>query len=275
MEQTAKGVAVSVIASTPEVAVAAVGSDWPGRAGHDRIACQNLAKRQDLEQSDRDGSRVAGSVNARSRRPPALPLARQSLDRIALAGRGRLAFADAVSGESPCCSNTSSAGAIRVLRDRSGCIWLGGDHINAYDCGSGAWPQVQFGGAEVRANLREATDRSMLLMGYNILAVGRPGGCRVAKLDNGLPVLLAALKGRDGTIWLGGTQGLYRFAWPFDLEFWTPREGINAAWCVQRDAQNVFAGLERNVAVLTDDLALAADRLVCRGGPGHERVVDG
>ena len=147
----------------------------------------------------------------------------------------------------------SWAGPMKVLRDRFGCVWMGSGNANIYDCGDNRWRPAPFEGAGVGSNIQEAPDGSMVLVGYNILAVGRPGAFRVAKPANGLPMLYAAILARDGTVWLGGAQGLYRFASPFRMEFWTARDGVDNPWCLQRSGTDIYAGLNRHVGVLSKD----------------------
>ena len=57
-----------------------------------------------------------------------------------------------------------------------------------------------------------------------------------------------------GTIWLGSPDGLYRFASPFRLEYWTAREGLpDAPWSVTRIGKTVYAGVNQRVLVLDSD----------------------
>ncbi len=145
------------------------------------------------------------------------------------------------------------AGPVRVLRDRFGCVWIGSDSQNIYTCGDNTWHKAPFEGASVRASLTEAPDGAVLLSGYDILAVGRPGSFRVARPANGLPQLFTAIEAADGTIWVGGAQGLFRFASPFRMEYWTARDGIDNPWAIQRSGDEVYAGLNRSVGVLSKD----------------------
>jgi tRNA A-37 threonylcarbamoyl transferase component Bud32 len=145
------------------------------------------------------------------------------------------------------------AGPIRVLRDRSGCVWIGSHNENIYNCGDKNWRFAPFEGAEVGQNLGEAPDGAMLLAGYNTLAVGRPGKFRIATAANGLPVIFTAMQARDGTLWLGSSQGLYRFASHFGMEYWTARDGAEAPWAIQRTGADIYAGVGKRVAVLSAD----------------------
>ena len=141
-----------------------------------------------------------------------------------------------------------AAGPTRTLRDRFGCIWIASEGENLYGCGDGRWLHPPF--PSLRSALSEAADGSMVLVGYNVLAVGRPGHFQVARAANGLPVAFTALEAADGTIWLGGAEGLFRFPSPFRMEYWTARDGIDSPWAVQRDGEQIYAGLDHTIGAL-------------------------
>jgi tRNA A-37 threonylcarbamoyl transferase component Bud32 len=150
-------------------------------------------------------------------------------------------------------SGFPTSGPMQALRDRFGCVWLGAKSSSDYDCGPGqraALPR----GTPVNSNSHEGPDGTMVLSGFSVLAVGRPGSFRVAKPINGLPGMVDALLARDGTIWIGGPQGLYRFASPFRLEYWTVHEGVrDTPWAVTRSGGRVYAGLGAALGVLGND----------------------
>ena len=144
--------------------------------------------------------------------------------------------------------NQPAAGPTRTLRDRYGCIWVGSESQDLYSCAGDQFVQPPF--PSLRSTLSEAPDGSMVLIGYNVLAVGRPGHYLVARAANGLPVTFSALEAVDGTIWVGGAEGLYRFPNPFRMEYWTARDGIDNPWAVQRAGEQIYAGLDHAVGVL-------------------------
>lgn len=150
-------------------------------------------------------------------------------------------------------SKEGLAGPVRILRDRFGCLWVGSDAQNTYNCEGRGWLPAPFEGASVRANLSETPDGNMLLTGYSMLALGRPGSFRTVTPANGLPQVFCAIQAKDGTIWIGNADGLYRFASPFRMEYWTGRDGITNPWAVTRSGGKVYAGLDRSVAVLSQD----------------------
>jgi tRNA A-37 threonylcarbamoyl transferase component Bud32 len=144
-------------------------------------------------------------------------------------------------------------GTMKVMRDHEGCLWRGAPHGVAYDCGDGGH-NAPTEDAEMTAAMHEGPDGTMVLTGNSMLAVGRPGAFQVATRANGLPGLLDAIKARDGTIWLGTTTGLYRFASPFRIESWTIREGLpDPPWSVTRMGDKIYAGLDRRIVVLSKD----------------------
>ncbi len=147
--------------------------------------------------------------------------------------------------------NTPGAGPRKVLRDKSGCVWFGNEGGSAYNCDGKNWRNVNLPG--LGSELNEAQDGSVILSGYNRLAVGRPESFRTLATENGLPLLFTALQARDGTIWLGGADGLFRFASPFEMEYWTATEGVRAPWCVQRLGTRIYACMDHGVGELSQD----------------------
>lgn len=146
-----------------------------------------------------------------------------------------------------------SNGPLRVMRDRAGCLWIAATGGVNCDCGSG-FADMPFQQADMGTWMHESDDGTMTLEGNNLLAVGRPGAFQMATRANGLPGLISALRARDGTIWLGSTTGLYRFASPFRIEYWTIREGLpDPPWALARLGQKVYAGMDRRIVVLGDD----------------------
>jgi streptogramin lyase len=147
----------------------------------------------------------------------------------------------------------SGAGRMKILRDSHGCVWLGAEISDTYSCDGKQWRTAPFDNASVGLDVQPTPDGSVLLTGYAMLALGRPGSFRLATRANGLPEVATAIQAKDGTIWMGGAHGLYRFASPFRMEFWTAREGVDNPWSVQRSGNKVYAALNQSVAVLAKD----------------------
>jgi len=149
--------------------------------------------------------------------------------------------------------NPFPIGPLKVMRDRAGCIWWGYSGAVEYNCGHG-FHVAPYLGAETQSSLHEGPDGSMTLWGFNLLAAGRPGSFHVATTTNGLAGPEDAIFARDGTIWLGNAQGLYRFASPFRIESWTVHEGVaSAPWSFARSGGRMFAGLDRRLVKLSAD----------------------
>jgi tRNA A-37 threonylcarbamoyl transferase component Bud32/ligand-binding sensor domain-containing protein len=141
-------------------------------------------------------------------------------------------------------------GPIKVLRGRTGCVWLGASGGDSYNCGQGfiAAPDPT---ANLSAWMHESADGTMVLSGNDIIAVGRPGAWQVARRANGLPGIQDALLARDGTVWLATNSGLYRFPSPFRIEYWTIRDGVTEPpWSFARIGGRIFAGLDRHIVSL-------------------------
>jgi tRNA A-37 threonylcarbamoyl transferase component Bud32/streptogramin lyase len=63
-----------------------------------------------------------------------------------------------------------------------------------------------------------------------------------------------AVQARDGTVWLGTPQGLFRFAGGLRAEYWTVREGPETPpWSFARVGERIYAGLVDQIVVLSAD----------------------
>lgn len=131
----------------------------------------------------------------------------------------------------------------RVLRDRFGCMWFRAEAFASYQCPTDAEPKLipeTVSQYDTSAHLEEAPDgRILTLVAF---ALGRPGSFHIATASNGLPEPIdTALVARDGTIWIGAESGLYRFMYPFNLEYWDKENGIESPYSILRDGKNIFA----------------------------------
>src|SRR5689334_31231 len=93
----------------------------------------------------------------------------------------------------------------------------------------------------------------MLLHSSISLAWGRPGAFQVATTQNGLPSASGAIIARDGSMWIAGDNGLYRFAYPFRFEYWTGRDGLGTAMGIMRAGDRVYAATGQGIAILNPD----------------------
>ncbi len=131
----------------------------------------------------------------------------------------------------------------RVLRDRFGCIWQRAEAFGSYQCPADPEPTLlpsSVSQYDTSAHLEENSDGSVFMLVP--LALGRPGMFHIAVGYNGLPDDMdTAMVGKDGTIWIGTENGLYRFNYPFRLEYWDKTNGINSATAILRVGQDMFA----------------------------------
>jgi len=153
----------------------------------------------------------------------------------------------------------------RVLRDRFGCMWFRAEAFASYQCPGDAEPMLipeTVSQYDVSAHLEEAPDGRILTL--VALALGRPGSFHIATALNGLPEPIdTAMVARDGTIWIGAESGLYRFMYPFNLEYWDKENGIESPYSILRDGKSIFAS---SVGLLK----LSDDRMRWNPLPGAE-----
>jgi hypothetical protein len=139
--------------------------------------------------------------------------------------------------------NVESREEMRVLRDRFGCIWGRSAVAMGYVCPDSPAHMVPdtIAGLDVPANIAEMADGSILSIGPG-LALGRPGALRIAGAANGLPgEINVAIPAGDGTIFLGANSGLYRFMFPFRLEYWNQQDGVDSPYSILSHRGRVFA----------------------------------
>ncbi len=150
----------------------------------------------------------------------------------------------------------SDYGAVKVIRDRSGCVWMRSEPHVEYQCPNDPGQQTlpyEIASMNPRADISEANDGSIIIASASSLAVGRPGRFAIAYPSNGLPAALYAIQGKDGTIWISSTQGLYRFPYPFRLEYWTERDGLVTPNSIARIGDRTFAASGRGISILRKD----------------------
>ena len=144
----------------------------------------------------------------------------------------------------------------RVVRDRFGCVWFRSIEAGAYQCPGDAGPirlPAAIAGRNIWAGVVQNDDGSMLFANVGSLAIGRPGAFQVATPASGLPpeAVSSAVRARDGSIWVGSIEGLYRFPYPFRMEHWNSQHGL--VWSFARDGNRMIAGTSAGVAFLNND----------------------
>jgi tRNA A-37 threonylcarbamoyl transferase component Bud32/ligand-binding sensor domain-containing protein len=122
----------------------------------------------------------------------------------------------------------------RVLRDRLGCVWFRAESAASYQCPdmlTVARVSDTLAKYDSSAHLEEASDGSIFML-VN-LALGRPGAFQTATVANGIPPNMdTAMVAKDGTIWIGSDTGLYRFMYPFRLEYWNQDNGLVSPYSI-------------------------------------------
>ncbi len=249
VEELAKGVAVSVIPASADIAVAAMGPSGrglPGKTSLVRIWRAGRAwKSETILPLDSPG-------------PLSLDASGMLLYPISGKGWSEIRLADVVAWKpggavrplfhpiAPFPDN----GYMSVMRDHAGCLWMGFSGATGYDCGNGVRGAI----SGTQSKPHEALDGTLVLTGYDLLESGRPGSFRTATRANGLVGAINAISAKDGTIWLATTLGLYRFASPFRSEYWTIREGLSGVpWSIARSGGRVYAGTSNSVVALSND----------------------
>ncbi len=251
VEEVAQGVAVSVIAATPDTAVAAVGPlgrGVPADTALIRIQRRGASwKTETVMSLDSPGPLTLDRSGTLLYPWTILGWSEIRLEDV-VRWRPGMHVAVTHHGE----PGDPVNGGWKILRDRFGCVWGQTPRAVGYNCGDGPG-KAPFDGAEART-LHEGTDGNMVVLGDSLLATGRPGSFQMATRANGLPGLVDGIAARDGTVWLTTTNGLYRFASPFRIESWTIREGLpDPPWSVARVGHSIFVGMDRRIAVLTKD----------------------
>ena len=146
--------------------------------------------------------------------------------------------------------------AFNYLRDRFGCLWQRTGAVTTYQCPGEAKARELPGFVANRGSMWEGADGTMVFVNTGGLVTGRPGNFITTSAAHGLPDVNRAIIARDGTIWLGGAKGIYRWAQPRRMEYWTAREGFAGFGRICGVGNRLFAGNgQEGVAVLSEDRA--------------------
>jgi ligand-binding sensor domain-containing protein len=132
---------------------------------------------------------------------------------------------------------------MRDIRDRFGCLWTRSTVVMGYQCPGSPAHLIADAvvGSSDSANLAESADGSVLSIGSG-LVLSRSGATRYAGAANGLPgEINVAIPARDGTIFLGANSGLYRFMYPFRLEYWDQEDGVDSPYSILSVKGRVFS----------------------------------
>ncbi|MDE1160636.1 MAG: serine/threonine-protein kinase [Acidobacteriaceae bacterium] len=132
-----------------------------------------------------------------------------------------------------------------VLRDRFGCVWARSFSRGFVGCNKGdvvsLWASELLGPASTYL-LQEGPDGRVLAFTSGGLFYGRPDAYHVLRSENGLPdAIRLAFAAQDGTLWMAGwVNGFYRVPYPFQMEYWTQRDGVNGGSAIERVGGKMF-----------------------------------
>jgi hypothetical protein len=173
VEEVGKGFAVNVIPAAPDVAVAAMGPLGRGiPANTSLVRFQRTGETWEAETV----------MGLDSPGPLTLDPSGMLLYPVPFKGWSEMRLDDVVrwrpGGQVPVIPH-SVAGMlgtvqIKIMRDHTGCVWVGASGSTRYDCGDG-FHFAPFQGATTRSNLHEGSDKKMVVWGDSLLASGRPG----------------------------------------------------------------------------------------------------
>jgi hypothetical protein len=141
-------------------------------------------------------------------------------------------------------------------RDRFGCIWWRGRTQASYQCPSDPRPidlPITLTGLGF-PSIFELPDGTIGIPSYGRMMIGRPGGFKVFNGANGCPNAIIAVAGKDDSVWVTSTSGLYVLPLHAKLEFWSARDGLKGTvWSVLHAGNNVFATADISSEILDSD----------------------
>jgi tRNA A-37 threonylcarbamoyl transferase component Bud32 len=143
-----------------------------------------------------------------------------------------------------------------VWRDRLGCIWMRSRSDASYQCPADRQPvTLPLTEASIGiATLFELPDGSIGIPSLGKLTIGRPGNFRVLTAENGCPTIFKTFVGRDNSLWITSTAGVFVLPLHTRMESWSGRDGLNGTtWSVIRAGKKMFALADVSTRVLNDD----------------------
>ena len=141
-------------------------------------------------------------------------------------------------------------------RDRFGCIWWRGRTEASYQCPSDSRAidlPITLTGLGF-PSIFELPDGTIGIPSYGRMIIGRPGSFKVFNGANGCPNAMIAVAGKDDSVWITSTSGLYVLPQHGKMEFWSARDGLKGTvWSVLHAANNVFATADVSSEILDSD----------------------
>jgi len=149
-----------------------------------------------------------------------------------------------------------SRNGTQVWKDRFGCVWWRERSNASYQCASDPQPirlPITLVGLG-HPTIIELSDGTIGLPSYGKLALGRPGNFRVLNGGNGCPNVMIVLAGRDDSIWISSTSGLYVLPTHTNMEFWSARDGLRGTvWGILHTGGKVLAAADIYSEILDSD----------------------
>ncbi len=146
-----------------------------------------------------------------------------------------------------------SFGKLRAMRDRYGCVWMNDEASVKYQCKENGTP-VSLPIRSYFWSVEEMNDGSMLIVSAQQLMLGRPGAFRIVGPNNRLGLVEGAVQTKDGSIWLLTAQGIIRWAFAFELEFWADGQGIkDVVWSSVRVKDEMLTAVGPSIVRLSSN----------------------
>jgi len=153
-------------------------------------------------------------------------------------------------------SQTYAQNVSVTWKDRFGCIWWRGRTQASYQCPSDPRPidlPITLTGLGF-PSIFELPDGTIGIPSYGRMIIGRPGAFQAFNGANGCPNAIIAVAGKDDSVWISSTSGLYVLPLHEKLEFWSARDGLKGTvWSVLHAGDNVFATADISSEILDRD----------------------
>jgi protein kinase-like protein/two component regulator with propeller domain len=249
VEKLFSGDGLSVVSATPAIMLASFGTELQGRPAYGDL--YRFRKSHGTWRAERLLEKAANHMTVDRQGTTLFPCPAGWCE----LPRQRLVDWQGSSAERGLLEHAGSPLIERVLRDRFGCVWFRAEAAASYQClGMATITPVSdtIARYDGSAHLEEAPDGSVFMLVD--LTIGRPGALHTARERNGIPPDVdTAMVAKDGTIWIGADSGLYKFMYPFRLEFWTQDNGLESPFSILRTDNKVFASTTSGILTLSQD----------------------
>lgn len=143
----------------------------------------------------------------------------------------------------------------KIAHDYKGCTWFLTFNPVFRQCPDDTEPvRLPESVATIYPQISTMADGNVALLSSGAgLALEEHSKFLIANHRNGLPGGSSLLVAHDGTIWIGGGNGLSRFPYPFRLEYWTGHDGLETGYAFARVGSELFSGSGRDIVKLETD----------------------